>query len=508
MLIPRELTFARIPDNVNVEVFIGKSGITSKLRGANGPVVISSFKDLGLTDQSGRPVIFMEHGAGQGYSNAHTSYVGGVGRARASAILSPGKYAQDKNSAAYPRKLCLAPGCPRVDELRKIPRQDDKIAFSFHWDCTVAPESRSAFPFYKSAIVEIAKKFPVIVHSHPRISGVVKAFCDQFGLQWVEEFEDVVRMAELYICDNSSTIFEWAAIARPVILLNCPHYRKFMNHGLRFWDFSKFARSVDGPGELENAIKEVLGNKDQIVERQAGFISENVYNNLGSATEKVVEIIRMPEFYKKAVGTMANNTPDKVPSIMMRGLKRFEEAEGGIYEGMPFHPGWAHKAFLVGPRRHDIQLIPIAPIPGINEENRASQFEQRGLAERIPMPEEIQMITPPSSGVYLQTKSSVVTVRSRLSPQSYVRGAANPPAPKAEIKTVKTKVVEPDTKIGVENEEETNITVVDHPENQKEAPPPQDDKMADGASTNKMAKTPETTKTHKKRNPKGVRYSS
>lgn len=503
VLIPRELISGNVP---RAEAFLGKGGLVSKLRERTGPVVVCSYKDFLLTDQSDRSVIFMEHGSGQSYSSDHTSYVGGKGRKRAAAILSPGEISQVKNSQAYLGKICLAPGSPRLDDLLRIAEREsgDCVAISFHWDCTVCPETRSGFQYYKSILPFLAKKYRLLVHSHPRISTEVRAFCIQNGLEYEESFEEVIRRSQIYICDNSSTIFEWAALGRPVLLLNCPYYRKFVRHGLRFWDFDGPAMSVERPEAIEGAVDHILQNKTSVVLSQSGFV-EKVYNNLGTATKHVVEILSQPQFYKEVKQNMPEE-PAKIPSIMMKGLKRFEDAEGSIYVGVEFHPGWFHKAFLEGPKRHDIKLIPIAPIPGINEENRASQLEQRGLAERITMPDQIQMITTPVGGVFLKSQNQIVTVRNRLAP-TFNRGSAAPAPPKVEIKTVSTTpVVDPDAEVGIDDEEEINV--IDHPESKK-APEPDEDKMVKGAQkTNKMANSPEETKTSKKRNPRGVRYSS
>jgi hypothetical protein len=52
----------------------------------------------------------------------------------------------------------------------------------------------------------------------------------------VPDFADVCRRADVYVCDNSSTLYEFASTGRPVVVLNSPQYRGTVNHGLRFWD--------------------------------------------------------------------------------------------------------------------------------------------------------------------------------------------------------------------------------------------------------------------------------
>jgi hypothetical protein len=59
----------------------------------------------------------------------------------------------------------------------------------------------------------------------------------------VASLREVQRRAAVYVCDNSSSMYEFAATGRPVVVLDLPEgrikgigYRRNINHGLRFWD--------------------------------------------------------------------------------------------------------------------------------------------------------------------------------------------------------------------------------------------------------------------------------
>ena len=102
----------------------------------------------------------------------------------------------------------------------------------------------------------------------------------------MRRFEDVVRRADLYIADNTSTLFEFAALDRPVIVLNAPWYRRGVEHGLRFWEFADVGVQVDDPESLVDAIGRALEDRDGSRRRS---IVRALYANLGDATARAAD---------------------------------------------------------------------------------------------------------------------------------------------------------------------------------------------------------------------------
>jgi CDP-glycerol glycerophosphotransferase (TagB/SpsB family) len=74
----------------------------------------------------------------------------------------------------------------------------------------------------------------------------------------VPRFEDVCRRADVYVCDNSSTLFEFAATGRPVVLLNSAAWPKGRGPGLRFWEAAGVGVQVDRPADLGDAVQRAI----------------------------------------------------------------------------------------------------------------------------------------------------------------------------------------------------------------------------------------------------------
>ncbi len=233
--------------------------------GPDDVALIASYGDLKSARRGGfRRIILMQHGAGQSYGGdrrtaRHPCYAGGDDNQDVGLFLVPNQHAADRWSFRYPDADVSIVGCPRLDELPArvvssdaatvVEKASPTVAVSFHWDGYACPEWRSAFAWYRSAIRELSKEVTVIGHSHPNRRDLVRFYQDA-GIGFVPDWDDVLRRADVYACDNSSTLYEFASTGRPVVVLNAPWYRDEAKHGLRFWDAAHVGEGVYQPDEL------------------------------------------------------------------------------------------------------------------------------------------------------------------------------------------------------------------------------------------------------------------
>lgn len=227
--------------------------------------VVAAAGDLVRANDARRLVFFCEHGAGQTYlATRHSSYAGGTGRENVCAFVSPGPHVDRANKKYYPKVPSIKAGVPKLDHLHKKlssapaePPAIPKVCFSFHWDCEVCPETRSGFEHFKHAILKAKKtgEFDILVHCHPRAVSMCLPFYEQYKLNYIEDFDTVLKEADIYVCDNSSTIFEFASMGKPVVLLNPPWYRKHIYHGLRFWEYATIGEQAHDDEEVIQALR-------------------------------------------------------------------------------------------------------------------------------------------------------------------------------------------------------------------------------------------------------------
>jgi len=259
----------------------------------SGYMVVCSIKDIGITANPNVKHILLEHGAGQTYNRDCGSYANSpTGKKSVILYLANNKNTRDLFIAANPGKTCAVIGTPKLEELMKIPytkKEPPAVAISFHWDCIVANESRSAFPFYKGIMPELAKRFPLLGHGHPRMLKEIAPYYEEHGIEVIEDFEDICRRADLYVADNTSTLFEFAALGRPVVVLNCPYYSREANHGLRFWECSDVGINCDEPATLPAIIERAL--VEEWKDKRAPIV-DSIYEYRGRATNRAAEIIR------------------------------------------------------------------------------------------------------------------------------------------------------------------------------------------------------------------------
>lgn len=201
-----------------------------------------------------RRFAYVEHGIGQSYANGNPAYPGGRDRGDVALFLSPNATAAAADRAVYPQARIVEIGDARLDTLPAREPGPPLVCISTHWDCHVAPETKSAFRYYHAAIAALAKQLPLIGHCHPRARGWVEPLLRRVGVEFVESFDAVCRRADVYVCDNSSSMYEFAATGRNVVVLNAPWYRRDFHPGLRFWAAAGVGPQVDTPEALADAV--------------------------------------------------------------------------------------------------------------------------------------------------------------------------------------------------------------------------------------------------------------
>lgn len=274
---------------LGIQTRIGYVPETSKF------ALVAAWGDLKLLG-SFTQAIYMEHGSGISYSNDSPSYAGGSGRENVLLFLCPNERVAQLNRQAWPHKPTEVIGCPKLDGYVVRPPSGRTVAISFHWPCMVAPEASWAFPFYRNFIRTLGQRTDseVLGHCHPRAWSYLAPFYQRIGVEPVKSFVTVLEEADLYVIDNSSTLYEFAAAGRPTVVLNSPRYRRDVHHGLRFWE------GIPGPQVNHgNALAETVRNmldggwKDWEDDRIAAVkLAYGPNGNDGNATKRAVEAIK------------------------------------------------------------------------------------------------------------------------------------------------------------------------------------------------------------------------
>lgn len=231
------------------------------------PVVIAGAKDLARCGS--RPVAMMEHGVGQTYLGLdNPSFPGGSGREKVALFLCPSERVAHLNLERYPDKPHAVVGSPKLDRWAFSQRLSEPevptIAVSFHWNCKLLPETKWALPAFDENLVRLTEdpRFRVIGHGHPRAWSYLREFYAAHGVEAVEDFDQVVARASVYVVDNSSTLYEATFADIPTVVMNAPWYRKDVHHGLRFWDTLP-AFQCEPDMELVDVIERALQTKDE-----------------------------------------------------------------------------------------------------------------------------------------------------------------------------------------------------------------------------------------------------
>lgn len=261
--------------------------------------VVASYRDMKNARKHGRPVALAEHGAGQSYQRngrpaSQGSYIGSLDRDGVIAVLVPGEAQATVHRAAHPDLPVHVVGCPKLDQLALIPRPVNArpvVAVSWHWDCKLVPETTSAWRFYRAAVAELSRTHQVLGHGHPRLWPQIRGEYERMGIEPVRDFAEVVARADVLAVDNSSVMFEWAALDRPVVVVNSPKYRRNVHHGGRFWEWADVGLQVDRPDQLATTVDKALLDPLGVAVRRREIVRDIYGQPAGSAAQRAAEAV-------------------------------------------------------------------------------------------------------------------------------------------------------------------------------------------------------------------------
>ncbi len=244
-------------------------------------------------------VAFLDHGVGQPYRmDRSENWVvpGGRGRENVSLHISANEHTARANREGYPNIPAVVIGTPKLDAFVDPSKERSSppvVAISFHWDNPNPQEATGTFPYYREAVRELVpERYTLLGHSHPQPDHrkMMEAFYDEIGVEFVVEFDEVLRRADVYVTDTSSTLYEFAALDRPVVVLNAPWFRRDVEHGLRFWEYADVGVQVDSPEDLQAGIVEALNDTPARRDRRRE-ISEILYPYRGRASERAADAL-------------------------------------------------------------------------------------------------------------------------------------------------------------------------------------------------------------------------
>ncbi len=254
--------------------------------------LVAGYGDVVNARRSGfRRIVLMQHGVGQSFSNDHSHYPGGRGNEAVGLFLTPNEHSADRWRRAYPESSVVTVGSPRAEALpARVPGGGPVVAIAFHFDLYMTPETRSALAWYRDELHDLAGSFTMIGTGHPRRTDMEHVYA-KAGIEYVPDFEEVCRRADVLAFDATSVGYEFAFTGRPVVVMNAPWYRTEAKHGLRFWDAAHVGPRVDTPSALGPAIERALAGKPvDVADREDALAQVFAYRD-GSA-QRAADAIR------------------------------------------------------------------------------------------------------------------------------------------------------------------------------------------------------------------------
>lgn len=269
-----------------------------------GPVLVAGFADH--QRMAPAPTILVEHGSGQSYSGSDSgSYSGGAGLERVAMFLCPSERVAQRWRDRYPDASAVAVGCPRLDPLHAGSSKREEraetgsrpvVAVTAHWPCNLNPETQSALPHYRNALGPLRDAVAavgglLVGHAHPRAARAMRRLWADLGVPYEPDLDEVLRQADVLVCDNSSAMWEAASCGIRLVILDAPWFRPEVDHGQRFWAHADAGVRIQEPDQLVDAVFEALGDPPGVRARRAAAVADIYVACDGRAAERAVDAI-------------------------------------------------------------------------------------------------------------------------------------------------------------------------------------------------------------------------
>lgn len=248
----------------------------------------ASQRDFSTLEKTKAHRVVMEHGVGlQWYPDLMLQRL-----CRASAIAAPNAFIAERYREHSKRVRIEIVGTPKMD-LLQASTPGPAAAISFHWT-GVLRQRETSLAAWKPLVEELGAERELLGHAHPKIWRQAERFYRELGIEPVRSFEEVCARSNLYLSDHGSTLYEWAALDRELILL-----RKGNNpvpipwrSGLLWKYFSGIGPELKLGGSLRAALEAAAETtyRDARLEATAAL-----YPHIGSARQRVIDLLREVE---------------------------------------------------------------------------------------------------------------------------------------------------------------------------------------------------------------------
>lgn len=236
------------------------------------------------------------------------SYSGGLGLDSVRLFLCPSEAVAWRWREVYEAPAVVV-GCPKLDRWHRNaiateqardfgpPRtyKAPTVAMTWHWENGLVSEAQSALKHYARALPALVRQmqgrgWQLLGHSHPRSWLRRRGMWRELGVPATPDLAEVFERADLLVADNTSALYEFASLDRPVVVLNAPWYRRDVHHGLRFWDLVP-GPQVDEPHELVSTIAACLADDAPWSEVRRDVVAKVYAHRDGTAAARAAAAI-------------------------------------------------------------------------------------------------------------------------------------------------------------------------------------------------------------------------